>query len=331
MKNISLASYTLRIKERGSNTYAKVNNFGLSKLDLFSIITNFLNNISSNWSHDSEERRIIQLNNMTSGGRIIVGSLLYGSYGYMADLRDINSQNMNYIRQINDVELLPYYILISLPVGKDEGIVIFEKKNNQGIKTYFVELLKNFFNALDTNYVLEINELVPLQVLRQMTNDGINIKSITFRKFGLPQDIADYFSGRGFRDTDGIYDVTIKAYPRGVLNYLGSIINRYRKKESISDFVELINFEPTEVKITVKVNGKNKTLNLADPDHIRGQIDITDRVVFNDNTGHPRFSDLDREARDLLTDLETELYGEQELHEVQQAQEEQVTLENNNV
>ena len=84
----------------------------------------------------------------------------------------------------------------------------------------------------------------------------------------------------------------------------------FEKRRGTETVLELegVEFPYDSVKIKVKVNGKEHTMDLANPDRLRASFDITDEIE-RANTGHPTFASISRVAKEKLDSIKTVLYG----------------------
>lgn len=89
-----------------------------------------------------------------------------------------------------------------------------------------------------------------------------------------------------------------------------SVVRDYvaRKRRTKSVFaVEGAEFTYDEVTMKVNMNGKERTIDVGDPNKIRPRFDL-DNLSFGAD-GHPTFDSVSAAAHDILNDINASLYG----------------------
>ncbi|MFY9223923.1 MAG: hypothetical protein WAQ98_14730 [Blastocatellia bacterium] len=312
MTTICLATYTLKIKEQDSGKNCILNNFGGS--DIFNVIRNFLNNIQQDWYHNPEDKFIIRLREMFTDQdkRTIKGIIEAGDYGFSSKFRDIESRNFTYNRNPNHAEFTPFYFLLNFPLDRDEGILIFQRFGNKGIKTVFQKGLQTFFSTVQEGYRPNIQDLVPEKALELwgMNGDG-KIKKIRYIKYGFDPNLAAFVGQLGHQESEGYKELTIGASRNRFLGYFNKFKETFTEEKPFSQFVSLIGFEPSEVKVEIDFNGVKRRINLKNANSMRAYFDITDEVKPLGDDGHPVYEKIDGEAEELLQIVQNKLYGTQ--------------------
>jgi len=316
--NISLSSYTLRVKERSSDTYIKMNEINTNE-DMKDVLKLFLDFYKINVSDKFDVKKIFQIFQFGQESDITINSTKYrifngivktGNYGYESEIYNKNIKAVSYKRQKEDAELLPFYFLIALPIDKDEGIVLLQGFKHFGIKTIFNETLNNFFSAEKPEYKIELNNLIDENLLKLLLDRGFTSK-IRYIKFKQPVNLEDAY------DTDGDHEEIPNELHAELSIYSGSNMafskimrsmknqfpyQKSNEGDSLSKLIEFTDFEYDNVKIEIKINGKNRTIDLSNLDKLRPIIDITDEVL-RENSEHPKFNSINQIAIDLFRDL----------------------------
>lgn len=306
MTRVTLACYTIRIKERMSNDYMDLGNIeGLSFLNIFNQFLEFLAGQPDIYENDQKAIRCQQFD---IDRNYVNGLITTGEYGYENELRNINDDSLSYTRDVDDVELYPFYFLLEIIPGYNEAIILMQRFGQLGIRTLLSRSLRNYLQAEFPNITVEIKPLVPRELLNEYINNG-SIKKFRFIRHTLPRDIVDRLEEDGVRDEDGFaeYVIGVKRRVRGIP--MRERLQSYLDNGSeIREFIELENFEYDSVKVELKLRNKIRTINLGNPDSLRSYIDITDDVEYGYN-GHPTFESIDREAKELLRELSDNLRG----------------------
>jgi len=316
--NIYLSGYSLRMNNRKGNLkFNKEDNENTSKLspNIFRDLTNYLNTYASDYHDNDESKNLIKIKNLNIDdskldicnieGKLVTGIIETGEYGYSSELVHVPKKALSHKREVDEAEMLPFYFLIFIPNGRDEGIIILERFGHKGVRRTFLNNFGKYFSQSNPNFRIEINPLVTKKLIDYYLNHG-GLKKIRFIKFGMCKDFEDAVDLQDHKESEGYLELTAHA-PRGLNKYLPfkkRIQEVVDRKRGVNNIIELkeYNFEYDKVKIEVEINKKSRTIDLSDLYKIRAYYDITDTVKMAEN-GHPIFKSIDEIAHDLLDDL----------------------------
>ncbi|MGF1981014.1 MAG: hypothetical protein RMY30_036255 [Nostoc sp. CmiSLP01] len=323
MLNFSLAPYTIRIKQKGTSNYlyiGKISNSGLDFLDIIhEYLINFLPNSPSIISNSPTDRvkKILKVDpNILKINRNISGRFRAGENGYSSTLFNITTDVVSYERVPFDVELIPYYFLMSLPSDYDRGIIIFQRFKNFGVKSLFFQSFNHFFNNKFSNeYTFEMNPLVPADLIRTCIRDR-RIAKVRLIKQSFPRDMFDVPPDAIPNDEEfeGTCELVLNASKKG--NLLDKFHNRLFNKiedfldsndTSVGSLIEVKNFDYDNIKIEARVGHSMKTIDLSNSKKIRYYEDISGIDI--DTDGHPKFDIIDTRAKAFLSDLSVSIWG----------------------
>jgi len=304
MSQISLALYSFRIRERGAHRFQQLDNFD-GKNDFYSFLEKYFDHIDKKYKNDLINKRIIRVQNVVKieSLRVFNGIIETGEYGFESDLVDSEKGNLKYKRGIKDAEMLPFYFLTYAP-KKDEGIMILQRFGVYGASTIFKQSITEMFKDLyskdgTVNYTLEINPLVPEKFVKRFIDEGKATKLI-FKKFNLPQDIADQFDKRDHIEDDIFIELRVNAKRNKYI----PIHDRLEKhlSKNLDRLLEIKGFDYDNVSMEVKLNNNTRTIDLSNMLKFRAYIDVTDEVEIR-SSGHPVFTSIDKVAKNLLLDV----------------------------
>lgn len=316
--NISLSSYTLRVKEHSNDTFVKMNEIN-KKDDMKDILESFLRFYKVNVSDESDKQKIFQIfrfgkeDNITINStkyRIFNGIVKTGNYGFESEIYNKKTKSISYKRQKEDAELIPFYFLIALPIDKDEGIVLLQGFKQYGIKTIFEETLDKYISGETPGYKIELNNLVDENFIKILLDEGITSK-IRYIKYEQPVNIEDACEIDGDHEEfpDKLH-AELSVYSGGsmCLSQIMKVVKNhlpYHKSndgDSLSKLIEITDFEYDAVKIEIKIHDKKRTIDLSNLDKLRPILDITDEVE-RENSEHPEFDSINQIAIDLCIHL----------------------------
>ena len=296
MTSISLSTYTIRIYSLLDHCYINLNELLDGNSDSFRAMKTCIRILSSSYSHDTSVKKLFKIQEFESKHRHINGIIETGDYGYESDLFDIQSAQISYRRQLYEAELLPFYFHIVLPKKIDFGILILQRFGQRGIKAIFSEELDNYFSGRFPDHRIEFEPLIPNKLLEEYLSNG-DIKSIKFTSFLIPSDIADQFDGT-FMPEQGIVEYSIRTRRNAKIPLMNRVIKVISGNIPLTNFMELRNFNYTNVKIQIEINGKRRTIDLEDPYNLKSYYDVTDKIQIGED-GHPNYDSINREAQEL--------------------------------
>jgi hypothetical protein len=293
--NVSLATYTIVVRRRYNKEAEPIGQF--EGADLLDFVREYLTNRKSPLN-DKEKHHILRAEIHSDKNRQISGLIETGEYGYSSELFDTSKEKTAYRRKPTDADLLPFVFLFDLPKDEKNGIIILQRFKTYGIRKVFADDFSAFFSSRFPNSIVEIQPIVPKALLEKFTKESSATK-IRFRKLHIPQDICDALAN-GITPKDGYVEYSIIAKKGG----------RFKGMFTKKDNAQLLavsseaGFTPDRTLVEVNVNGKKRTLDIADLNRLRAYFEITDEVQFGID-GHPTYESVLQASNDLLADLWT--------------------------
>jgi hypothetical protein len=299
MARISLGAYSLRVKD-SSGEFVNVDEV-TSELDLLEILKEYLKNLKKQFSHDSREKKLLRVLQLTARNRILNGLIETGEYGFESNLYDLGRKAVSHKRNIQEAEMLPFYFLVEIPKDSDHGIILLQRFKQYGMRRILMESLRAHFSVNYPDLKIYVAPLIPGSMVKRYLTEG-RITKVRFVSHTITSDIADaYDSGTG-RQEGGQLELVLRAKRDGWLPLRGRLRAFLDKKRKLSNFVELEDFKYDDVKIEVELNRNRRTVDLSNLQKIRAYIDVSDQIKIMPN-GHPSFESIDYVAKELLNDL----------------------------
>ena len=136
MFKISLATYTLRVRDIQTGKQQKLDQFGPKKNDLLNVLRDWLETMRKEnaHTHDKAAHHVFNVTKADLDGRTISGIVESGIYGRGSKLRDVEQWKITHTKTIKEADMLPFYFLFDIPEGTDEGMLIVERAGNIGIR-----------------------------------------------------------------------------------------------------------------------------------------------------------------------------------------------------
>ena len=294
----------MRLKDKDTKSFLPLDRFEEMQ-DFLSFFREYLNDRISDYYVDVERRKLLRVSRASSSKskRVLRGIVLSGEYGYEADLYDMEASTVSYRRSQRDAEMMPFYFLVHLPKGVNEGILILQKRAQFGIRTAFLRDFEHYFNEFYPRIQIEINSLVPPQLINRYLQDG-NLTTLRFIRFRIPSDVIDSYEGGGHVEEEGTAELVIKARRRDGIPLLARVRDVVNGNRSVTEMIELRDFDYDNVKVEIELNGKRKIFDLSNIMSLQANYDITQDVAIGGD-GHPVFESIDALALDLLEDFRT--------------------------
>jgi hypothetical protein len=301
---VSLASYTIRIRQKRETTYELLGRFD-GKSGFLDFFEGYASALSQGVNHDEEHLSLHRIRDLERSGSIISGVLESGAYGVSADLISAATLARSYLRQIDDAELLPFYFLLDAPAKTDKALLLLQRISNLGVMTTFGSGLRREFDNRFPDYTLDINRHVPAEVLDSLRN-GI-VKQIEMTRYEMSDDLADEVGWKGNRGQVGQVVITVKARRKGALakpKWLEGLLKT--DMSSLVEIPEMLNADRVRVSLTYL--GKQRMIDLQRADQIAPYLDITSDVEIGLD-GHPTLPSIKRAFAEVHAKLREEVGG----------------------
>lgn len=320
MAKISLGTYTVRVTEKGQHVpegedreYEEHGQIG-GRYDSLDFIPEFLQGLHRPYQHIDRQESVFYVDDYRQDGRTIYGWLEAGKYGFAADLRDVNTEDLSYHRRPADVELIPHFFLIELPPDTERGIMILQRHGRRGVKTHFGYAMARAFSDWTNNgYMLEFGRQVPDQVIYELTEGQFRKAELV--TYDVPRDRNEYerqmLNAHEREETRGevILALTAKRGERFILkDWMVDVLTRRRGFREIREWLDLAPRD--SIRLTVDYGSGERTINLADPRAIRPYVEVPEAQVPVTDDGHPEREPMVDYAMGLRDDLAEEIRGE---------------------
>lgn len=309
MSKISLALYNVRIREKRSNKFLKINNYDGKESSLYTLFCDYLKHIKKlDVNEESEKAIIIQNLDQSDSEKTVKGIIQTGDFGYETEIQNIHDVNRHFTRGVNDAEMRPFYYNFSIS-ERNNAILSLQRFAQFGIAKLIMESFNNFLKEnKGDNYSLDFNPIVPEGLIDKYKKEGV-IKSVTFKRYLLPSDIADGIFDPNNKETglmEGVLKVefTPKRNSDFILKPNATLADL--TKTGLTRNVAVLRGMDTahDISVDMEMNGSKKKINLVNNNKIRSYYDITDKVTTAKN-GHPTFESIDKNALEILNEIKT--------------------------
>lgn len=296
-QTISLAAYAIRVYNLDERENEPIHEFG-EGCDLINVVRGYLRDLRGDGLHDEEGQHVLRVERLESRGRTLYGIIETGEYGVESNLWDVRERAMVHRRRRSEADMRPFYFLLDLPEGPDEGVLILQRAGLFGIRRVLYDALRTKFRTEFGDYDLKLQPVVDQGEIDRYVRG--RIQTVRFISYEIPTDITDAFAG-GHRERQGYAELVIHARRGGSLPINGRLREIFSGNREASAFIALdeTNFPYDKVKITSQVGRSSRTVDLARLNRLRSYYDISDEVELDARTGHPAFDSIHGLAQDL--------------------------------
>lgn len=298
MPKISLEAFSIRILYKPDFSPKALSGFN-SRDDLFDICSMYLNQDFGRIT-DQNRQKAYQVEQYHQSDRSIFGTIKSGSFGMRNEIVDVDAHVVNYVKNINEAELSPFYFNINIPLHKPVGILLLQRTGAFGITSAIRKFIQNRFNNSFRNYKMDISPLLPDSVVNEILRRG-RLTELKLIRYSLPSDIVDALDGSAVAE-DYTIEINIKAKRRKSLHIKNKIMEVLEGKIGHSEIIQVRDLENEEVKVVAEVDGQTRTINLADFSRMRPSYNIDDSISLGDD-GHPIYESIHESAQDLTASL----------------------------
>lgn len=293
--------------------YLPLNDFFEGK-DFIQFFQDYLKFIETEIEINDSIKKAIRLKenslSVASKKRMLSGVFESGEYGYESDIINIKDSKRKIKKEIDDIEILPFYFLLYVPDNKDIGILMLQRFGIFGITTVFKYSFIKFFNSRYKNVVIEFNPFVSKELAETFITKG-GIKEVVLRKYDLPEDIADKYHLREYTKKILSVELRIKAKPKMFFTGLNKSVKSFIADANTKFFdvkeLKQLGFDGShKISVISRFNGTDRTIDLSDTGQIRPYYDI-DNKVEKEKSSHPKFESIDKEAKQLLEEFLNEI------------------------
>lgn len=228
----------------------------------------------------------------------IFGVIKIGEYGYQTDIIDADSGVTTYNKKKSEANPEPYCFYIAIPSSARQGFLMLPRYGGDGIKTIIGALLAGMFASDYQEYRLHINPIVAAEYIRDVFARG-EIEEISFEKKEIPSDIADYFNGGGI--IPGKCKIIVNPSDKSIFRKDG-IVSILTNSTNIGTVFNVGDQDDVSIKVKIKIDGGDRTINLNNPNRMHASYDVTERVGVGVD-GYPEPKSLLAEMEVIAADL----------------------------
>lgn len=228
-----------------------------------------------------------------------------GTYGSASDIIDNDSRKVVHKKTANQTEEKPFYLYVIIPkdstdskVKVQKGMLFFQNVGQYGVKTVTSNYIKEYF-AENYNITFECRTIATKLFVERMIKQE-NVKQIIMIKNYKSSDLSDNFSIGYGAETKIISQLN---FDQTAWSKIKSGIDFFT--QSKFNLFELDGFKCEQLKLRVKINNNERTINMGHLDNLSLIEAIPDDIQMAD--GHPNEEKLlahfEKVANDYLGEM----------------------------
>ncbi|MFY8094938.1 MAG: hypothetical protein ACOVN0_15780 [Niveispirillum sp.] len=230
------------------------------------------------------------------------GLIHYGSFGFTSTIIDSETKGEKYQREVDDIEQIPLFYEILIPKTEPAGYLVFQSFGGKSCISLVLSKFKKDFEEKNEGFSVFPRKVMPSDG-GQNPFANLPVTKITFVSKGTSGDIIDEYTGVTPESVN--IELNVSSKRRKILGKLKDIVGASSKKEGVLVFKDI---EFSKLFAEVKYKNRKRRIGIIGSDEEVGFIDITDDVKRAVN-GHPEFSSIREESRDLLSGFVQSLSG----------------------
>lgn len=314
MKTFSLSIYRIQIYQR----FKKEETVILSDYDNGKSFLEQCDAMFQSWKadpnkvlyKDDEMGKVSRMQKDSHGNEIyykhatyIDGIIESGDYGTQEDIINIDTGEFQYTKTLQDATLVPFYFMIYIQPHSSEGYLIVERIGTLGIFNLLKTAIANFIGSqLNDPHTLSIEPYLVPKILRIRLDAVGGAKKVRLKGVDKNQ-FKDLKTEQNFGEcTTEVVFTAPKNKP--ILDIL-PVIRKLKEAKENGESIRVNNIECVDVAFELDINGKSRTITVADMKSIGMNLDITKQVNLGP-TNYPTYECLNHEAHTILSYLTEE-------------------------
>ncbi|TDS06821.1 hypothetical protein [Sphingobacterium paludis] len=312
MSKISISVYKISINQkRDKSAIEDLDDYanGNDLLDLVKSLPAQFRKLNSNNlvldDKGTSRRTIIPNDNFDVSGRIVSGYITSGDFGYETPIANPVGEIVYNVPKENS-PMRPFYFFIHIPKNAKKGYLLIQRFENFGVYTILSQMIRRVFNLQFSQYTISISPegVDNTEALNYLENGRISKASFGFSQ---PNHIASIFTNNNQNDSfdynDVKADIVITAKRNREVGFKNTILNLIGHGKDARVKLTNQDIPYDKLKIYVNLNGVEKMIDLSKWDTFSRDIDVTDELKNNPETGLPTKDSLNNKCHEILSKL----------------------------
>ncbi|MES2852857.1 hypothetical protein [Flavobacterium sp. LB2P6] len=295
MTNLSIYKFSLlnKVKEQ------QVLSFYNEEEDLLDTMNDFCSYIHRNiktYTDSQGKFRTFSLANVQkkdTNKRIITGYFDSAYTGEKGKIKDGRTNDLKYDISKKDLFSKDFFFLIHVPKNSKFGFLIFQKKENHGVKIVFENAFNSFMRLKGvSNYFLQLKQAPARYLINNFLKLG-KLKEFRLIDSTIQSSIESLNSNLGREER--VIKLNNSANNESIKNVLVELFDNFSSEDKVP-FMNQGEFD--EIIFVIGYRGISKTFYIKDKEKIRTSVDVSSMVEFED--GEATFESLIKISLELI-------------------------------
>ncbi len=296
--DVGLDIYTVSVRVQRSKTKLVLDDFDGAGSSVLEVMKKALAPLVKG-NYKGVPEKTLSIKDLKSTATGFDGLVTIGTYGLASDVVDVNDGSTAFSKDKHHADTQPFYFRLYCPAGGNTALLAAQRLGHSGAGSPLRSVFADHFIASHPQYRLLVGAIAPDYVVDKFIKTGTP-KSVRFIKNSIPADFADVVSGKS-KESIGSVEIIVKS-KNPIFFRKSQVRTALSSVDGIKSVYSFDAFEPDDVKMQVSVNGKIRTVSLANKGKMRTTFDITDSVTLSPS-GYPSRASVATQAHDLMKEV----------------------------
>jgi hypothetical protein len=235
--------------------------------------------------------------------RKLISDLDSAYTGEEFEIRNGNSNNLNYLVSENELQSRKMFSFIHIPKNSKKGYVVFENKSKHGVKIIFEREFNRFLKERGyEKFSLIMTPGLNFNYLSSMIEKG-KLKKVRLIDYRYSNEVQLSLWGNINLNINGeeIRELKFNSKTENSL-FKNELYKLFFSKIDMEEKIIFMNqYDVDEISFEINYNDSSKTFYLKDKNKMRANIDISNKLEYLDS--EPTYSSMKKVALELIHEI----------------------------
>lgn len=298
-----IAPYLVQVYDEQKQPINLLNFFNNNSLKDF-LDSYYTNQLHKEVTTTKEKKSFLVVKKCEGSDTSVAGIYETGEFGFKSRIYSTIQRTTTHAREVDEADMHPfyfsYYFMKQANAAQQvRALLLLSRFKTSGIRGMTIpHIQEKFFNQFP-GFSLQVKRVLPASVLEALMKTG-SLKKIRLINNTLPKDLAEKFS-----ETDQSkvkeFEMVIQTKRNMYFEDIQWIWDAISKKKSPNEILTLDSFQPTNIKLDIKIGKQTRTLDVRNPGRLSSNIDVSD--IAPDLNGHPKLDEWLIRADELAENI----------------------------
>lgn len=283
-QTLSFATYRVRTLEKGSSKGDLVLSALPDGKDLLDLVDVELAKLEAKPHTDPEHATQIRVARVEKiGDRTRYILVKAGGYGFTAEGRDVATDKLKWTQATSDVRLVPFHLLLHLPLKARSGILLVQRLSNQSPYSELTRVLTSAIALQLADIRLDISRCIPNDLAEAIEKSPVKGLELILSK--NPTDPATSLGLLKNPDEVRRVSIELRAGRNRSLSLSRPLATVARDADFSAITIPGYSLEPHQVIAEIEYEGRRRKLLLGAPEMLAPYWDVTSELTLGTD-GH---------------------------------------------